>query len=221
MWSSYANTKRDALAASRVSIEITDILYLTSGDNVEKLRVCLKSEKGYPVILERLLLRVITRRDMYTYGTEMPGEELMPYELVKIRDADGSVGEGTMNDDDLIALEVSAPDIRVGDSFSITAIGLEGHPAYISSEIESASPTFRKAKQIGALPYGLDITEAAIVENRARLVCQIGQEGLPIDLDATVIAMQIGRDDPIIPKNGAVKALRDRDRLSSGKCDER
>jgi len=133
------------------------------------------------------------------------------YELVKIRDADGSVGEGTMNDDDLIALEVSAPDIRVGDSFSITAIGLEGHPAYISSEIESASPTFRKAKQIGALPYGLDITEAAIVENRARLVCQIGQEGLPIDLDATVIAMQIGRDDPIIPKNGAVKALRDRD----------
>jgi len=74
MWSSYANTKRDALAASRVSIEITDILYLTSGDNVEKLRVCLKSEKGYPVILERLLLRVITRRDMYTYGTEMPGE---------------------------------------------------------------------------------------------------------------------------------------------------
>jgi len=213
MWSSYTNTKENALASSRENVEIADVLYLTSGDNVEKLRVCLRSERGYPVVLERLLLRVITKRDVYTYGTKMPGEGLMPYELVTIRDADGSVGEGTINDDDLIALEISAPDIRVGDSFGITAIGgTGGYPAFTFSEIESASPTFREAEQIrGATPYGIDVIEAAIIENRVELVCHIGLEGLPINLDTTVIVIQIGYDDPIILKNSTVKALRDRD----------
>lgn len=212
MWPSYTNTKNQTLVLSRESIDITDILYLTSGDDVKRLRVYLKAERGYPVILERLLLQVITQRDVYTYGTEMPGEELMPYDLVTIKDADESVGEGILNGDDLIALEISVPALRVGDSFSIRVIGgIGGYPAYISSEIESASPTFRKAKQIWDFPYGLDVMEATIVENRAKLVCHIRQEGLPINIDTTVIVMQLGRDDPVILKNSTVKALRDRD----------